>query len=151
MTQVQYRNAQPCDLEIIHRFQMAMAQETENLELNPAVLRTGIQAVFDDPQKGRYLIAEQSGKVLGCLLLQAEWSDWRNGQVLWIHSLYVVPGARKLGVFSGLYNHIRSEVLADPNLKGIRLYVDQRNDRAQKAYLKMGMTAEHYALFEWLK
>jgi len=33
----------------------------------------------------------------------------------------------------------------------VRLYVDKRNAAAQRVYERLGMTREHYDLFEWLK
>lgn len=146
-----YRSAVQADLPIICDFQKAMAMESESLELDSQILEKGISAVLGDSTKGEYLIAEVDQQVVGSLLLQKEWSDWRNGSVLWIHSLYVIPGFRKLGIFSGFYRYIRARVESDSALKGIRLYVDQRNLSAQKAYHRMGMNADHYSLYEWLK
>jgi GNAT superfamily N-acetyltransferase len=111
----------------------------------------GVQGVFDDPTKGEYWIAEREGEVVGSLLTVPEWSDWRNGTVLWIHSVYVVPGTRKQGVFRTLYENLRVRVESSDHLKGLRLYVETGNGNAQKVYEKMGMSADHYQLFEWLK
>jgi hypothetical protein len=36
-------------------------------------------------------------------------------------------------------------------LVGLRLYVDKSNKDAQSVYQTMGMTGEHYDLYEWLK
>ena len=114
-------------------------------------LARGVRAVFRDPSKGHYLVAEESGTILASTLVLPEWSDWRNGTVLWIHSLYVVPEARRRGVFKRLYRHLRRRVERSPRLKGLRLYVDKDNRRARKAYEAMGMTRDHYHLYEWLK
>jgi hypothetical protein len=42
-------------------------------------------------------------------------------------------------------------VNADDSLRGIRLYVDRRNVRAQEVYTRLGMNGEHYQVFEWMK
>ena len=128
-----------------------MAQETEGMALEPDVVAAGVQAVFDDPAKGAYLVADLDGELVGCLLTLPEWSDWRNGQVLWIHSVYVVPEARGRGVYRALYEHLTARVEAEPGLRGLRLYVDKRNEAAAGVYEKLGMTREHYDLFEWLE
>ena len=80
-----------------------------------------------------------------------EWSDWRNGTVLWIHSLYVIPEARGQGVFKKLYSNLEKQVEQSSELTGIRLYVDKQNRSAQKVYEKLGMNKHHYELYEWLK
>lgn len=141
------------DIETITGFQMAMALETEELILDRDILRNGIEAAVKDEHKGRIYVAEESagGKVIGSLMITLEWSDWRNGWIWWIESLYVLPESRKNGVFKGMYDYIKSRVLADKQIKGLRLYVDKRNTRAQKVYEAIGMSGEHYTTYEWLK
>ncbi|KPJ72697.1 MAG: hypothetical protein AMS14_07340, partial [Planctomycetes bacterium DG_20] len=91
------------DIDTIVAFQLRLARETEDLRLDRASVAQGVRAVVDDDAKGRYWLAEEDGRVLGCLLTVPEWSDWRNGTVLWIHSLYVRPESRRRGVFRSLY------------------------------------------------
>ncbi len=148
---VQVRAAERADADIIAGFQVAMARETEGLELDLATVNLGVQAVFDDPRKGRYWLSQCEGQVAGGLLTIPEWSDWRNGTVLWIHSVYIRPEFRRRGVFSALYEHLKNTVLKQDDLKGLRLYVDRRNRCAQQTYTAMGMDGEHYQMFEWLK
>ena len=128
-----------------------MPVETEDLHLNEELVRKGVTAVFDDPHKGRYVVAEVDGEAVGVLLIVNEWSDWRNANVFWIHSLYVVPKHRGKGVYKTMYEHIKNEVLNDDALGGIRLNVDKRNTEATKVYQALGMSDEHYNMFEWLK
>lgn len=148
---LQVRAARPSDAATIAEFQLRMAAESEGLALDRETVDQGIQAVFNDPSKGRYWVAEAEGRVVGCLLAVPEWSDWRNATVLWIHSLYVVPEARRRGVFRALYEHLKARVERSPELAGLRLYVDKGNRPAQQVYEALGMTAEHYHLYEWLK
>jgi GNAT superfamily N-acetyltransferase len=145
------RRGRPEDRDTIVGFQVAMAWETEELALNSETVTAGVQGVFDDSTRGEYWIAECEGEVVGSLLTVPEWSDWRNGAVLWIHSVYVIPGARKQGVFRTLYENLRERVKSSDDLKGLRLYVETGNGNAQKVYEQMGMSADHYQLFEWLK
>lgn len=139
------------DIDVIADFQVKMAFETENLKLDPATVNLGVSAVMDDPSKGKYWLAEVDGEVVGCLLTVPEWSDWRNGTVLWIHSVYVKPDFRQHGVFKSLYTHLKQMVVESPDLRGLRLYVDKTNLKAQKVYEVLGMSCEHYHLYEWLK
>jgi GNAT superfamily N-acetyltransferase len=139
------------DIQVIADFQIKMAFETENMKLDPPTVNKGVAAVFDDPSKGKYWLAEIDGKVIGSLLTIPEWSDWRNGTVLWIHSVYVPPEFRKRGVFKKLYSHLKTMVETSHDLRGLRLYVDKTNGPAQKVYEQLGMSGEHYHLFEWMK
>ena len=145
------RAAAPRDAAVVVDFQLRMARETEGLELDRDTVTRGVAAVFADPAKGSYWIAAQGGRIVGCLLTTFEWSDWRDGTVLWVQSVYVTPEERGRGVYRALYEHLKHRVENDPGLKGIRLYVDRRNAAAQRVYERLGMTREHYDLFEWLK
>lgn len=128
-----------------------MARETEGLKLDKEVVSRGVRGIFRKPARGTYWIAEEKDNILGMLLAIPEWSDWRNGTVLWIHSLYIVPRARGQGVFKKLYKNLKKQVEQSPKLMGLRLYVDKRNKSAQEVYKKLGMSKEHYDLYEWLK
>lgn len=145
------REARPGDAPVIVDFQIRMARSTEDLELDFDTVTRGVAAVFADPAKGTYWVAEADGRVVGSLLTTFEWSDWRNGTVLWIQSVYVLPEWRRRGVYRRLYEHLRRQVERSPDLRGLRLYVDQRNAAAQQVYERLGMTREHYQMYEWLK
>jgi ribosomal protein S18 acetylase RimI-like enzyme len=89
--------------------------------------------------------------VVGVLLVTYEWSDWRNGRVWWIQSVYVAPAQRGQGVYSGLYRYVKGLVEKDSKARGLRLYVNRSNNHAQKVYEALGMSKEHYELYEWMK
>jgi len=151
MRDLLYRDALPADAPAIINFQQAMARETEALDLDRDVLTRGVQAAFADPSLGRYFVAESGGTVVGSLMITYEWSDWRNGMVWWIQSVFVVADHRRRGIYAGLYAHVRAIVDADPAIRGIRLYVDRRNTGAQEVYARLGMDGGHYQVFEWMK
>lgn len=145
---VTVRKALPGDILKIAGFQVEMAKETENLDLDTAIVRKGVNAVFTDKSKGSYYIAESDGIVIASLLTTYEWSDWRNGMVVWIQSVYVLPEFRNQGIFTELFKYIKLMVEADPELFGIRLYVDNTNEQAIQVYRRCGMDGDHYRLFE---
>ncbi len=128
-----------------------MAEESEGFALNRETLTAGVTAVFDGSARADYWIVEQDGTTEGMAMTVPEWSDWRNGTVLWLHSVYVAPDARRHGAFRAIYDHLLKTVEATDELKGLRLYVDKTNERAQQVYEAMGMTRDHYHLYEWLK
>ena len=148
---LQIRKANPIEIDRLIHYQQQMAWETEELELDATILRKGIQRLFDDPVKGIYWVFEYENDVIGCVLTLTEWSDWRNGDVLWIHSLFVEKEFRGKGVFRNVYSTFQDKVRKDAELRGLRLYVEKENIAAQKAYQAVGMTKEHYELYEWLE
>jgi len=142
------RSARPDDLDTLVEFNAAMALETEHLTLDPAVLRPGVAAGLADVHKARYFVAELSGRVVGQLMLTLEWSDWRNGWMWWIQSVYVHPEARRQGVFRALYRHVEEAARQAGDVAGLRLYMEQDNTRAEATYIAMGMTRTHYVVLE---
>jgi L-amino acid N-acyltransferase YncA len=145
------REATEADIPSLLDFQLKMALETENITLEISSLTMGVHRLFKDATKGRYYVAEENEEVVGCLMTTYEWSDWRNGTVLWIQSVYVSKEHRGKGVYKAMYSHVRQMVENDPDLKGIRLYVDKTNEQAQETYAKSGMNGEHYTVYEWMK
>ncbi|MCB0806934.1 MAG: GNAT family N-acetyltransferase [Bacteroidales bacterium] len=145
------REAKDTDAGIIAGFQQKMALETEGLTLDNNKVTSGVKAVFDDPSKGFYIVAEETDQVVASMLLTPEWSDWRNGTFLWIQSLYVIPEYRKQGIFRLMFEFVKQKVNTSEDYVGIKLYVDQNNESAQKAYEQVGMDASHYRMFEWNK
>ena len=120
------------DTSVIADFQQKMAFETEDIYLDNNKVRAGVNAVMEDKSKGFYIVAEE-GEIVASMLLTPEWSDWRNGYFLWIQSLYVIPDYRKKGVFRMMYDFVKNKVNSSEVYVGIKLYVDQHNEVAQKA------------------
>jgi GNAT superfamily N-acetyltransferase len=145
------RKANREDIEVIVDFQLAMASETEHISLNRDIVFRGVTSVFEDPSRGNYYVAEENRVIVGSLLTTFEWSDWRNGTVLWIQSVYVISEFRRKGVYREMYKFIQEMVNEDSCLYGIRLYADVSNTVAHQAYLNLGMKADHYQTFEWMK
>jgi ribosomal protein S18 acetylase RimI-like enzyme len=145
------REANINDHNAIVEFQFAMAQETEGLQLDKKVLSKGVLSVFEDNNKAKYFVADSEGEAVGMLMITFEWSDWRNGIVWWIQSVYTKPGYRKMGIYKMLYGFVKEIVEKSDNIRGLRLYVDKRNIRAQQVYESLGMNGEHYTTYEWMR
>lgn len=145
---VSVRAARASDRAFLVDCNAAMASETERKALDRGVLDAGVAAVLTEPRRGFYLIAEHAGESAGCLMVTTEWSDWRNGDWWWIQSVYVVPGARRHGVFRSLYDATQRRARAAPEVIGLRLYVERDNHAAQSTYVGLGMQQTRYLLFE---
>jgi GNAT superfamily N-acetyltransferase len=144
------RKADHNDIGEIIGFQKQMAWETEKLALDESIVSRGVEAIFLVPSRGQYYVAEDSGKVIASLLITTEWSDWRNKEVWWFQSVYVLPGYRRKGVFRSMYSFIK-ELAERSDVAGLRLYVETNNLSARSTYESLGMNGDHYRLFEWLR
>ncbi|MEO6968148.1 MAG: GNAT family N-acetyltransferase [Rhodanobacteraceae bacterium] len=147
MTDITIRDATRTDISFLAECNGAMASETEHKMLDRDVLKRGVSAVFDDPRRGFYLVAERDGEPTGCLLITFEWSDWRNGDWWWLQSVYVIPEARRGGVFRALYAEVERRARGASGVIGLRLYVERDNARAQQTYATLGMDEESYRMF----
>lgn len=141
------RAARRGDIDTIVAFNAAMALETESKKLPHEMLRAGVTAVFDEPRRGFYRVAEVAGEMAGCLMITFEWSDWRNGDWWWLQSVYVKTAFRRHGVFRAMYDDIETAAKASSNVVGVRLYVEKENRRAQSTYTSLGMIEEDYFVF----
>ncbi len=145
------REATMTDIPWLIDFQLKLAIETEDITLDLQMLTQGVHRLLKDPGKGRFYVAEIEDEIAGCLSTTYEFSEWRDGTVLWIQSVYVSEKFRGQGIYKKLYAHIQDLVNGDPSLHGIRLYVNKANQAAQRTYEKLGMNGEHYHLYEWMK
>ena len=136
------------DGETIARFNAAMAMESEGVSLDRAILRAGVDAALADEAKAFYLLANSDGDPVGQLMVTTEWSDWRNGWIWWIQSVYVKPEARRQGVYSRLYQRLTDMAKTRGDIRGIRLYVMRENWLAKSTYESLGMSHSHYDLYE---
>lgn len=144
---VRIRAATPGDASRLCAWNAAMARETEHKTLDAERLRAGVDSVLAHAARGFYLIAERDGEALGSAMVTYEWSDWRDGNFWWIQSVYVLPQARRQGVFRALHAAIAERARAAGAI-GLRLYVDLDNASAQATYAALGMQRCHYALYE---
>ena len=142
------RSANINDASKIAHFNQMMALETEEKTLDPETVAKGVEAVLTHAGRGFYTVAEINGEVVGCVMITYEWSDWRNGNIWWIQSVYVDARHRKTGVFRAMYEHLYKQAAATEDIAGMRLYVDKTNTAAQAVYRKMGMNLARYDIYE---
>jgi GNAT superfamily N-acetyltransferase len=146
------RDARPADAPVIVEFNRCLALETEGKVLDGAVLLSGVSRALADPDRLRYWVAElaSSGTVVGQAAISREWTDWRDGWLWWLQSVYVAQPYRGCGVFRAIYHHIEQEARNNPDVIGLRLYVEDSNQPAQLTYQSLGMKPGGYTVFETL-
>ena len=146
--EITIRQAGLADRTIIAEFNVVLAEESEGSRLEPARVQAGVDAVLKDPAKGIYYVVVAGGAVIGQTMITYEWSDWRNGNLWWIQSVYVKPEFRGQGVFRRLFEHVRALASQQKGVPALRLYVHEDNKRACRSYEKLGMARTQYEIFE---
>jgi GNAT superfamily N-acetyltransferase len=142
------RLAGPDDWETVADFNIRLARETEGKQLVPDTVFAGVKALLADPRHGRYFVACLDRKIIGQMMHTREWSDWRNGEIWWLQSVYVHPDHRQAGVFRALFRHLEQLAEQSPDVVGLRLYVEENNTRAQAVYKSFGLSAAGYTVLE---
>ena len=142
------RPASSADADLVCEFNRLLALESEGKALDPALLQPGVRNALADDHKGRYFLAMLDGQFVGQLGVTYEWSDWRNGWFWWIQSVYVRPEARRRGVFRALFQHVHESAKNDPQVIGIRLYVERDNHAAHDTYQALGLDWTTYQVME---
>ena len=146
-SEINIREANKGDLTILVQNNQALAEETEALLLDKDVLREGIEQALKR-EECHYFVAVIGEKVVGQTMITYEWSDWRNGIIWWIQSVYVIPAHRKEGIFRVLFKHIENLAKVNPQVKALRLYVMHNNNAGQDTYQSLGMNDSGYIVFE---
>ena len=145
---LEIRLATQRDADTIVAYNTAMALESEGIDLDQAALRAGVTAALSDPVKAFYLLAEIDSLPVGQLMVTTEWSDWRNGWIWWVQSVYVKSENRRQGVYRKLYGRLQQLAAERGDVRGMRLYVMRENLVAKQTYEALGMSHSEYDLYE---
>lgn len=151
------RPASSQDIATIVNFNLALADETEDHPLDHDTVVRGVTRGMTQGEEVEYFLAvinsvssDDHGEeaIIGQLMLTREWSDWRDGWVAWIQSVYVHQEHRRKGVFRSLLDHVSDVCQSRPDVVGLRLYVETSNRVAQSVYDKSGFTDPKYKILE---
>ncbi|GIW88775.1 MAG: hypothetical protein KatS3mg108_3099 [Isosphaeraceae bacterium] len=144
------REARPDDAPAIAQLNARLAHETEGKLLDPAILARGVEAALRDPDRLRYWVAHINSTIAAQAAITREWSDWRNGWLWWLQSVYVLPAHRRQGLCRALISAIQAAARSQPDVIGLRLYVEDQNLPAMATYQALGFAPARYHVFEQL-
>lgn len=142
------RRAVEADLPGLVERNLALAAESEDRALDRATVEAGVAAIFADPARGTYWVADLEGAARGQCLVTEEWSDWTGGRYWWFQSVYVDPDWRGRGVFRALWDAVGAAAVEAGDVATIRLYVERDNRSARDVYEALGMRETGYRMYE---
>lgn len=149
---VRIRRADVADVATMADFNLRLAAETESRPLDRAIVTNGVRRGLEAGDEVQYWVAEcnqdAAFRIVAQLMLTREWSDWRDGWMVWLQSVYVLPEFRGQNVFTQLFAAAASSIRMNPDNVGIRLYVERENSAAQAAYRKLGFSDPGYGVLE---
>ena len=142
------RAASSDDIAVISEFNCCLAKETENKTLDRTIVLNGVKRGMELGDEVQYYVAEDDAGVIGQIMLTREWSDWRNGWMIWLQSVYVSPEKRGAGVFRMLFQRSIDMARLRCNPVCVRLYVEHENEIAIPAYHRLGFQVSGYQVME---
>ncbi len=142
------RDARLDDADFIAACNRRLAAETERRVLDPGVIARGVRRGLASPDLARYFVAEVDGERAGTTMVTFEYSDWRDGVIWWLQSVYVLPAFRRRGVFRALHAHVRELARRRADVRALRLYVHHDNARAIATYRALGLRLSDYTVLE---
>ena len=147
------RMATENDAHVLTEFNCRLAWETEQRQLDQSIVGRGVQRGLQHKNDVQYWVAESGSvnsknQIVGQLMLTREWSDWRDGWVMWLQSVYVDQAFRGKGVFRKLLQHVTQQLQSQPDVVGLRLYVEHENQRAVDVYHRLSFSDAGYRVME---
>ena len=136
------------DIAVISDFNCCLAKETENKTLDRTTVQNGVRRGLELGDEVQYFVAEDESGVIGQIMLTREWSDWRNGWMVWLQSVYVSPPKRGAGVFRMLFERSIEMARRRCNPVCVRLYVEHDNKNAMSTYRRLGFHDGGYQVME---
>jgi len=143
-----WRLAEPSDEDTIVRMCLDLNAEDpgDTLILGEQVHNT-LQVLRDEPARGKAVVAEIDGQVVGYALLISFWSNELGGEVCIVDELYIEPAFRRRGRAGQLLDSLRdSAELWPATAVAIGLEVSPGNTTARQLYTRHGFVGANTAM-----
>jgi GNAT superfamily N-acetyltransferase len=135
MANTTFRQCNSADLTTVRQF-------VEQLYLADPGVKPGFPSIdltfaeFErHPAKGRIVVFEQAGKLVGYAILVFFWSNEYGGDIVDIDEILVDESSRSGGIGTDFFRWLDSEY---SNSAGYSLQTFEKNERARRLYINMG-------------
>lgn len=99
-----------------------------------------LAALRREPWRGRAVVADVGGRLVGYALLVAFWSNDLGGELCEVDELYVAPGWRDRGYGAALFAAIEAGSVWPTPAVAIALGITPSNARARRLYERLGFS-----------
>ena len=137
----------PDDNAVVH---MCLALNTEDPGDTPVVreqVHRTLAMLREKPARGKAVVAEVDGQVVGYALLISFWSNELGGEICIVDELYIVPALRCRGLAGQLLESLRDRSeLWPPTAVAIGLEVSPANSTARRLFVRHGFVGANTAM-----
>jgi GNAT superfamily N-acetyltransferase len=134
------RPARRDDLTALSALLVTQLRDHDN-EVPEATLVDAARGLFERPQRGRFLVAEVDGVVIGFAALSYLWTLERGGRAAWLDELYVRPARRGGGLGQALLDGAIAAAAADGAV-AVDLEIVAGHERVESLYRRNGFRPE---------
>lgn len=131
--------ATPTDREHIIRLLAAQLAE-HDIDLHADNLAHAVDGFFEEPRRGRILVARRQAEIVGVAVLSYTWTLEHGGKSCWLDELYVQPELRTHGIGTLLLRKAFEITTADGCI-AMDLEVESSHARAANLYVREGFQA----------
>lgn len=128
------------DLETVLPLMRAYCDFYESSPPDEGVLEMA-RTLITDPSQGAAFIARQDGRAVGFATLDWKWSMLKGARLGYLEDLYVLPGARGLGIADALIE-VCAERCRELGMPALQWLTQPHNERARSVYDRAGAQAE---------
>src|SRR5688572_11259622 len=137
-----WRRARPDEDELIVEMCAELNREDPGPEPVPREqMRPTLAVLRREPFRGRAVVLELDGRVVGYALLIAYWSNEFGGELCEVDEFFVSSDYRNRGHGRSLFDVLERGELWPSSLAAVSLGVSPNNSRARRLYEGLGFTA----------
>jgi GNAT superfamily N-acetyltransferase len=146
-----WRPSRPDEDDAIVRMCLSLYAEDPGDPVGEDQIRRTLAAFRAEPARGRALVAEQDGALVGYALLAAFWSNECGGEIVVIDELWVAPSHRGRGISTS----VLTQIGVDPSLwpgqpVALELETTPDNENARRLYERVGFKLKNRTMRRFL-
>lgn len=125
------------DNEAVCRLLSLLFEQEAEFKPDLAIQMRGVGQILSDPEKGRFFVIEDSGRIVGCVSLVFLISTALGGKAALLEDLFLTKPVRGQGWGGQLLDYAIQQAI-QLGCKRITVLTDKDNSAAQSLYQKMG-------------